>query len=410
MGLLSLGTPESKGSKLLKQLQQDGRFPPVKLRITSLDTGKTFYVSSSDGSPRFLSYDFNSSIIIPVDTFSFSFVVPDSSQPLSEIIKEGDIAELEGNGKIFCVGIIDQVEIETDDRFGERVSLSGRDLLCQFEDQDVVSINSDPIYSNNYTIDQVAAKLIANTKIRGLRKQKTPSGASLFASNPGESKLAALSRYMEPLNCVAWMDPDGYLVIGKPNMAQSPIGTIRVDKQNRFSNVISIKVTRSSTQLPNIIIPIWSGQENVQSRTGKQQAILNNAQGPSRLYKRGYQVPKTVVISSPNGSDPQSLADVETLKRNPGGTNFLQAYAKREVARQNQKEMIVQVVWPGHYDHEGNPFKADTTWNVIYDRGGIDKKMYCYHVEYKLDGGSGQKTIMWLCNLNTIVADNKAVE
>lgn len=376
-----------------------GRFPPVSLVIIPLDGSPKIVLE------RFLSYSFSSSILIPVDTFSFDFVAPDGPA-LNKQIKEGDICILSANNLQLAQGIIDQTEVEHDGEFGEKASLTGRDLMGQLEDQDSISLDSKPIFAQNVTVSTGVKSLLTNTRITKIELRDTPNAKYLLATEPGESKLSSLQRFLEPLNCLAWMGPDAQIIIGKPNMSQNPKGKLYLSKEKRTSNVLHIKVTRSATQIPNVLIPIWSGQELVTDRTPKQQRLQNAAPAPARLFKYGHRLPKSVVVSAPNATDPQGLSDINALK--VGGANLLQAYAKREMARQNQKEIIVQVVVAGHFNDAGEPYMPDTVYNIEYDRGDINERMYLFQVEYAMDEGSGQRTTLFFCRLGTIVSDVRA--
>lgn len=385
---------------LLSTLAKTGRMPPVSLVVKPLRTG-----SPNVTLDRFLSYQFTSSILIPVDTFSFAFAAPDGP-PLPELIQEGDIVVLSANNVQLATGIIDQTEVETDGEFGEKCSITGRDLMGQLEDQDAISLDSKPIFANSISVENGVKALLRDTRITKIELRSSPSANYLLATEPGESKLASLQRFVEPLNCLAWMGPSGQIIVGKPNMSQKERGKIILNKKNRTSNVLSMSVTRASTQIPNVIVPVWSGQEIVTDRVPPQQRLYNAATGPARLFKLGHRLPKSVVVSAPNATDPQGLSSVNALKA--GGQNILQAYAKREIARQNQKELIVQAVVPGHFNENGEPYVTDTVYRVQYDRGGVDENMYLFQVDYVLDESGGQRTNLYFCKLGTIVSDVRA--
>ncbi len=403
------------GLSISKSIEDEGRFPPVTLVIKPLDkvdkdkSGGGLIKSAISVQnltiDRFLSYHFSSSILVPVDTFSFEFVAPDGP-PLPELIKEGDIAVISANDVTIATGIIDLTEVETDALSGEKGSVSGRDLMSQLEDQDAVSMDSSPIWANKFSVLNGVRKLLDNTRITNVVGRDLPTSNYLLATEPGESKLAALQRFLEPLNSVAWCAADGTLLVGKPNMSQKAKGSLILNKEKRISNVLSMRVTRNSTTIPNAIVPIWVGQETVVDRVPKSQVLLNGADGPSRLFKLGHRVPKSVVVSNPNATDPQGLSSINAIKA--GGSNLLQSYAKRELARQNVRELIVQVVVPGHFNEEGEPFVTDTVYYIEYDRGKVFENMFLYQCDYELTESRGQITNLWFCKLGTIVADTRA--
>lgn len=386
---------------LLKTLQSTGRFPPVQLKIKTLQSN--FAPSAAISISNFLSYQFDSSITTPVDTFNFTFVAPTDPNPFTSYVREGDIALLTANDITLSTGIVDQVDIEVDNEFGEKITISGRDLMAQFEDQDAITLDSSPIFGSNMTVNQVFNALATNTRIQRLRTQQATTRPWLFATEPGESKLSALQRYLEPLNHLAFMDPDGTMVLGRPNMSQSISGTVTCSKARRFSNCLGMTANRSAATIPNMIVPVFSGQEILGPRTPKSQIIYNAASGPARLRQLGHRLQKTIVTSFPQSGSAQDLSEVNRLRA--ASSNMLQAYGKRELARQNFKELIVQCVMPGHLREDGSPFRPDTVWKVEFDRGQVDENMYCFQVQYQLSVDGGQRTSLFFCRLGTLVAD-----
>lgn len=393
-------------------LEKAGRLPPVALKINPLDPSLPAVFLD-----RTLTYTFDSSIMVPVDQFNFTVAVPDDRTPFPQQVHEGDVITLYGNNLPLCTGIIDSTEVETDREFGEKISIGGRNLLSQLEDQDSVSIDSAQIWGNNLNIDGVMNVLLNSTRLpKGIKKQDAAIKPYLFATEPGEKKLQSLLRFLEPLNNLVWLSPTGTIVIGRPNQYQEPAGILFLSKEKRDANVLDMKVHRGSATIPNMILPIWSGQESVQSAVGKQQVLLNKAKGPDRLRRFGHHVPRAVVVSNPRSADPQEFPQVTTLQvtnqaqnvNKAGGSNLLQAYGKREIARSNKDEMVVTAVVPGHYNENGQPYLIDQTYKVQYDRGDVDEVMYLYQVSYELSE-EGQRTTLYLCRQNTIVSDIRAL-
>lgn len=415
--------PESKfvpiqSGAIAKILRESGRLPPVAIRIFPLGGGQPFYAD------RFIKYNFSSSILIPVDTFSFDIALDDlSTENKPNIphipVQEGDLIHLEANRVVIATGIVDSIDIQTDSTAGSTVRLVGRDLLSQFEDQDAVSIDSEPIYANKYTIDQVVSRLAKDTRINPKPiKIASPKSAYLFATQPGETKLSAFQRYTESLNVLFWTSPEGRLVVGKPNLWGAPVGRLYCLRASRQSNVLSIRATRNSTSIPNIICPIWNGQESVQNRVSKEQILENKNRGPSRLRKLGHRVPRAVVVCTPEGTAPQDLAEINLLRSTSdenvtaaGAATLLQAYGKREIARANVHELQVQIQVVGHYNEDAQPFSINQVYRVQYDIGGVDEDMFLYQVEYSFEEGSGQITNLFFCRqINTIVSDVNILE
>lgn len=400
-------------SALRTLLEKAGRFPPVQLLIKPLDGSDDVILN------RFLSYDFASSVLEPVDSWSFTFAAPDDPTPFSQRVKPGDIAILSANGIALSTGIIDMTTVKTDSQTGEEVTVTGRDLMAQFEDQDAISFRDKPIWGNRVTVRQAINALRESTRIPSdLILQDVPTGSYLFATEPGESKLSAFQRYLEPLNILAWMRGDGKMICGRPNFRRDD-GIFVLSKDRRRANVLSIQVVRKPTTIPTHIVPVWQGQEFVTDRVSAQQRLLNPATDVTRLRKLKHILPKTVVVSNPQGNDPQALAQVTTIEnatstRNrpanaAGGSSILQAYAKREMARLNIEELTVELRIGGHYNENGIPYQVDQVYKVEYDRGDVDERMYLYQIDWKLDERSGQVSTLKFCRLGRITADALAV-
>lgn len=385
---------------LQKHLEKYGRLPPVTLLVTPLDGSKPITLD------RFLTYNFKSSILVPVDQFTFTFVAPDDPQPFPNRVKEGDLITLFANGQPLATGIIDVVDVEVDNAYGEKVTVSGRDLTGQLADQDAVSINSEAIYGGQFSIAQAASKLIEATRIpRVLVQDATKQSKWLFATEPSESKLDALMRFLDPLNVLFWAGPTGSLIISKPNFAQATQGLLILSKERRKSNVFNMKAIRESNTIPNKVLPVWAGAELAQSAYPiREQALNNPAKGPARLRRLGSVLQKTSVFSSPQGTSAQDQSQVNLLTA--GSSNLMQSIAKRLLSRGNHKELIVQATVLGHYNEKAKPYAVNQTYDVVFDRGAVDKKMFLFEVDYS-GGEEGQKTNLFLCNLNTMVSDGK---
>jgi len=397
------GVDVSLSGGLSKYLEKTGRLPPVSLQITPIDGSQKITLD------RFLNYKFTSSIRIPVDTFEFHFVAPDDEKTFNSQIKDGDLVALFAGGQQIATGIIDTTDFESDREGGEKGAVHGRDLMGQLEDQDAISINDKAMYGNAESVSSGVKKLIENTRIQtsNLEFRDVSTRTDwLLATSPGESKLSALLRFIEPMNLLAWSGPQGQLIIGRPNMAQDKKGDLVLRKKSRNqTNVMSMKVIRSSTSIPNIILPIWSNQESVQTNVTATQRVLNKAEGPTRLRNNKHNVPKAVVVSNPSGDSPSDLSATNDLKA--AGSNILYAYAKREIAKRNTDELIVQAVVFGHYNDKGEPYLPDQMYYIDFERGDVHETMFLFQVDYELSENRSQITNLYFCRIGTLVSEIK---
>jgi prophage tail gpP-like protein len=381
----------------------DGRFSPVAIDLTSLTPLPGAKSVNTLG--RFTDYTFSSSMIVPVDTFNFGFRMPDDKgTTLQKIAQDGDIATLYANEQYVCTGIIDSVALSVDSHNGEKCSISGRNMLSQLEDNEAVSISADPLFGNSLTINQVLAKLLKDTRIaQNFATQDGPTTPNLFSTAMGETRLQALLRYLEPLNCLVWMKPTGQLCVGKPNFSGTVLGTLYC---NRYatpvgSNILSLSMNRGSTTIPNTVTAYWSGAEL--AAASPQATYSNTASGPARLRNAGQNIIRSMVISTPDQSSTQGLTNVNRLAG--GQQSYLLSFMKRMVAEANRNELEVSIVVAGHYNPNGDPFLIDQVYHITCDRADIDKPMYLYAVDYSLSPQEGQRTTLHFCNLGTIVAD-----
>lgn len=410
---------------LFKYLEKHGRFPPFSLSIFPLeDLRREIFID------KFMSYRFQSSILIPVDSWSAEVKYDIDLRDLDGRIRpsEGDIVVLRANGIPIATGQIDHLDMETDGKSGTKLTLQGRDLLGMWEDQDSVSIEGRILDGNKYTVDQVVAALAVNSRINSKKiiRREAPKIPYLFATQPGETKLSSIQRYCEALDIYFWMRGDGNLIIGKPDMygrrSPSPRDSFFISRRNRSSNVLSMRSSRNSTSVPSYIVPLWNGQEGVLGRNVPLPPVKNRNKGAIRLKNLGHVVSKAVVTSTPQGASAQDLSDITALEvaiqqQQQAGTqinfknapNILNAYAEREMAKLNMKTLQVQATIPGHYNSRAEAIQVDQVYRIQYDVDNIDQDMFLYEVEYTMTEGEGQRTRMFFCPQDSLVSKVRAL-
>lgn len=402
------------------ELERYGRFPPIELQIQRVvnragkqTTETTAYVT------EFLSYRFAQSMLIPVDAFSFSFFPAtddlDRSKPtIDELVKEGDIVSVfygrNKSRKQIATGIVDSTALSCSPQ-GESFQIVGRDLLGQLEDQDAISFGegkTGTYWGDSAALESVVRELVKQTRIADnrIKRQGVANEVSLYATSPGESKLSALLRFLEPMNALVWLDADGTIMLGKPNFKSVPAGTFLVDRKNSQTNVLQMKVTKNAGRIPNGVLGIWTGCEKVQDSfsTG---VIINPAERAAALRRAGHIINKTIVVSLPDTNVESSGPALDTLRKK-GASEYVKQYVKRLIAKANIGEVDVEVLVPGHCNDNGEPYVADTVYKIFNDRANVDEDMYCYAVDYMMDTGGGQSTSLYFCKLGTIVADAEA--
>lgn len=403
----------------ISQLEKNGRFPPLEIQIQRVVERDGQRVAEDTAYLReFLSYRFTQSMLIPVDAFSFTFVPPSyapgkSLVTIDELTKEGDIVTVwygpDNDRRQIATGLIDSTSLRCTLQ-GESFGVVGRDLLGQLEDQDAVSFGpgkTETYWGPAVGVKSVVRGLIKQTRIADtkIKLQGISDDKALFATSPGESKLSALLRYLEPLNALVWLEADGTIMVGKPDFRSVSSGTFFVDRKNEQANC-TMSVNKNAGRIPNGVLGIWSGGEFAQDAFATD-LIENNAERCSELRKAGHIINKTVVVSVPSTDIKSGSSDLTTLS-SKGAEGYVKAYVKRLIARANLSEVDVEVIVPGHCNDDGDPYVADTIYKIYNDRGNIDEDMYCYAVDYFMDKGGGQTTALHFCKLGTIVADADA--
>lgn len=386
----------------LKELDKNGRFPAVEVLVQRIDKTKRSRASQDSDSvsllKNFVSYSLSSSMLIPVDSFSFSFKpeFEDKDATMDDLVREGDIVVVSVNGKTMMTGVVDAVGLSQGAE--EVVSFYGRDMLGMFESQDAVSADMGPVFATTMTFQDVFNKLKIGTRSDTLRLQgvsKTTKG--LFSTQPGESKLAALMRFIEPFNALVWTDPDGTIVIGRPSN-QDDGDKFFADKKNRTSNVLDFETNRAAGRIPNGVLGVWSGA--AQAVGVYITSVTNNpAERPDALRKAGHKITKSIVVSVPDPKSPEGLSDLNGLTQG----NYVDNMIARMIARENVQEIDVRVVVPGHTNEKLAPYSADRVCHIYNDLVPLDEAMYCYQVEWSFSEGTGQTTGLHFCRRNTIV-------
>lgn len=387
------------------QLYKDGRAKAVTATVIPLGKDRKPFELE-----RVNAYNFNSNMLIPVDTWSLTFKPPvpkfgSKSTYYDQLVMEGDLIRLSMGDDTLATGFVDSTDLQLDVDGGARLTILGRDMLSMLEDNDAVNPVSGIMYIEDAKFDDVMQKLTDGTRINGYEKRNIPGEvSSFFGTMPGESKLAALQRFIDASNSIPWCDPTGKLIIGRPNFAGGARGTLGVRQleDQRVANVMGIRVLKASAQIPGAVLPIYSGTEGVQKLFPY---TRNQAEGPKRMFEANHKVFRTIVWSTPDATNPQQLPDLQRLvdAANTKG-NWMAQLAERELRRENVKELIVECSVQGHLNELLEPYAVDTCYNLVWDAANLNRKMYLFSVNYVLSDDGGQVTHLQFCNLDTIVA------
>ena len=146
-----------------------------------------------------------------------------------------------------AMGFVDETDTHVTPQSIEYV-LSGRDTIGRLVDNAVVDANNAIINTKQVTLETILKVLLKNT---GMPQQyvlsgSVPNSPMLFQTNPGETKISALQRYLEFSNCLIWSDAFGRAVMGKPNFSQASSGTLAISStETSRNNLLEARVRRN---------------------------------------------------------------------------------------------------------------------------------------------------------------------
>lgn len=367
--------------------------------------------SISDVSLRtFTSYSFSRNILIPASPFRFTAPGLDKNLRLS--IRSGDTVGLyvvpQKTGKQqLAMGFVDETDTHIMGSQSDYV-ITGRDTIGQLVDNTAVDASNKIQNTENLTLGGILSLLIRNTRIpAAFDTQQIPNGQLLFQTNPGETKIAALQRYLDFTNCLVWSQPNGQLVLGKPDFTQNPYPTSLCLSSTNPSgnNVIEGRVRRNVNQaIRQIVYQLQTlGQVNPAAYTKSNNdsdmlnvayALVGKSVYSTFSYGQGNDVVNQLTQVGNQSGSPQGIGDNMAL---------------REIARENMKILDVELVAIGHINPDGDVYDIDDIYNVVIDDENVEEPMYVYNVDYEMTIQHGLITRLRLCRLGTICAYSDAL-
>jgi len=372
---------------------------PIKMDFKSANPSSVVPPNIS----TFNSYTFDRNILVPASAFRFT--APGVEKSLRTSIRSGDTVSLyatnsKGIKAPIGTGFIDETDTHIMPNNVEYV-LTGRDTLGQLVDNASVDDKNNIINVEKADMLMILGTLIKNTRIpEGVVPSQTPNGQFLFQTNPGESKINALQRYMEFTNCLVWTLPDGRITIGKPNFTQIKKGSLRLLSDGINNNLLEARVRRNINQAIRQIVTQLQTMDQVYAGTYTKnnddkdiKPFLSSLIGRSVYnhfsYGQGQDMVNTVTGVGNQSAIPRKIGDELSL---------------RYIARDNMKILDVEAVVEGHLNEFGDVYNIDQIYNVQIDDDDLFEDMYVYACTYDLTMDHGMITRLKLCRLGTICA------
>lgn len=373
---------------------------PIQLDIKSAQKGGD---SKFQPLQTFTSYSFERNILVPAAPFRFT--APGVDPAVRQAIRSGDMIELfavglDGTKQPIATGFIDETDTHVNPSHVEYV-LTGRDTMGQLVDNAVVDAQNRVVQTSGVTLEVILKTIIANTKIpQGYQTQQIPNGSLLFQTNPGETKINALQRYLEITNCLIWSLPTGQLKIGKPNFTQASQGTLSLNRvPGSVNNLLEARVRRSvHTAIRQIVVQL----QDLNLVDAGAYTVLNQDQ--DMLNISGNLCGRSVYETFTNGQGNAAVNQITQVGNSNGDPkNLGQAKALRELARDNMKIIEVEAVVKGHLNPNGQVFDVDQVYSVQIPDDLVAENMYVYSVSHELTLDHGMMTRLRLVRLGTIV-------
>lgn len=362
-------------------------------------------VGNAQPSPlrTFTSYSFSKNLLTPASPFRFT--AGGVEKEIRTAIRSGDTVSLsilapDGTFKPVGTGFIDETDAHVTATSVDYV-LTGRDPLGQLVDNTAIDKDNRIRNTENVTMQNILSFLLEGTRIpKGFRSQQVPNGTLIFHTNPGETKINALQRYLQFTNCLVWCDPSGQVVIGKPNFTQARSGNLILKKDGKGNNLLEARVRRNLNQaIRQVVVQLQTlGQVDPTSYTKinsdpdmrrVREATVGRSVYATFTYGQGEDTVNTVTQVGNQSGNPRKIGDEMAL---------------RQIARENMKIIEVECVVQGHINNKGEPYNVDQIYNVQIEDEDVSEDMLVHSCDYEMTMDHGMLTRLRLARLGTICA------
>lgn len=370
---------------------------PIELECTPASSDR----GAKQSLRTFTSYSFDRNMMVPASPFRFNAEGTDRTKRLS--VRSSDTAELfvrnkEGQAIQLATGFIDETDTNiTPQKIG--YLLSGRDTLGQMIDNSAIDSNNKIIHVAQISLPNMAEQLRSGTRIPGpIVNQNCPSGAFLFQTNPGETKINALQRYLEYANCLIWSNANGRMVVGKPNMTQDNAGFLQMSYSNpTLNNILECRVRRNT----NTAIKQIAVQVQALAITDPAAVTIQNLDKDVSASGGGRSIYR--LFSQGNGMD--AVNQIQFVGNSAVPQEIGACLARREIALANTHVLEIEAVVKGHINSSGQPYNVDQIYSTFIEDEQVKEDLYLYAVRYDLTLERGMTTTLRLCRLGSLVAD-----
>lgn len=391
------------------------------------------------------SYNFTDSFLTPADAFNFEVSNFSLSDAERRRLVGGAHVSLILDGIPQGTGYIDTVTVHATRGAGAMLSIAGRDPMGHVVDsnmdprtkfketqslEDIARVVLEPFGFEEFVSDNAANRATkgafhAKTSKKG-RALKKGTIAAQLRPHEKEGCFAFLQRVANRFGLWVWPGVDGKtVIIGTPDFAQEPSGTIRRSWAGHTNNVLDGgEVKYDLTSQPSYVVAEAFGGGGEWGHAKLRVVIMNPFVEADDILDEleQFQPYKLTQYYDPelhgNAKLPIQMGTARNKRPRPmflhdaesKTIEQLQHFARREMSMLTRKYMTAKYTIAGHTLRASRSPDAprvvpvsDTVWMVEDEIGEVDEPMWLTSRTLKCSRGAGKTTDLELIRLNTMV-------
>lgn len=327
-------------------------------------------------------YEIDSDLMTPADAWQVSLGLGPTNQ-LPTVVTAGQPVEVRIGGELVMTGRIDAVH-EVVSKSAHTVRINGRDGAAILVDC------SAPVFvAKLATMDEIVAKIV---RPLGIAKFRVDSEKNFTREKinvePGDTAWDVLAHAAEANGLWPWFTPDGTLIVGRPDYAKPPVGSLilrRTLGESLQNNVLSLERQVSVHDRFSEVTVL--GQSH-----GAPPQIVDLANPASGLGQSGkHRIKATVQDTGVTWYRPKIIVDHEA-----DNEAVARARARKKIADSRLSGYVLTALVSGHrvLDDQG----AGPLWtpgqrvHVVSEPHGIDNIYFLMSRKFTGGRGEGMRT------------------
>lgn len=323
---------------------------------------------------RWTEWSVDSDILVPADAFDLALYATQRN-PIPDEVEEGAPCTLHLDGDLVLTGHIDDIDSEVS-RGGHSIRINGRDIAAALTDCSAPLLHAAQIGLQDI-VERIARPL-------GVTKSRIAAHAlrERVQVEPGQTAWGVIRRVADAAGLWPWMEPDGTLVIDKPDYQRPSVGQLRLRYDGAGNNVSLLRIRRSAaTRYSEVTVLGQHASLDPESWTTNRTALHGRAVD-TRARSKGIHRPYVVVDPT---CESQQQADQRAQDLLDEGTrDAFEALA----------------VVPGWRAPDGTVWAPGRQVEVMSEPHGIDETYFIRGRRLSLSRSRGRQTELRLCAVN----------